>query len=298
MSGGNISQDGECGVIQELLVWMPTGSLTSLENQKVEAHVAKCEACAELLGFASEFKSILVEEFPAHPDAAALVDFVENRAAMDSSVRKGIEKHLEICRECQDEIEMLETVERTASVEDGVESRSRQVSHRSVREDVYGRRWWEIFLGAALRPAAAAVYLVIAVVAVGLLMTRPDRGDFDGDSRGVLGGVTIVSDEMGAMRGGESTFEAASFEADEAQFLLLELTGLGAPPVPNDMYTVRLVQAGTDLVWERSVTGRVFSENYSLCLFLAPGSLEPGQYDVDVVDVSGGGVFHSTLLVK
>ncbi len=300
MNGDNIPQDNECRAVQELLVWLPTGSLISEEKQRVERHAESCASCTELLGFASDFKAILVEEFPAHPDAAALVDFTENRVAMDSAVRSGIEGHLEVCRECRDEVEMLETVDRTAPAEDVAAPRSRQLSHKPVGASDEGRRWWDVFAGAMLRPAAAAVYLVIAVVAVALLMTtRPDRVVLDRDAGGVLGGVTIVSDQSGAVRGVESSFEPATLESGKAQFLLLELTGLDAPPMPKDMYTVRIENLHVDgSVWQMSVAGRAFSANYTLCLFLEPGSLEPGEYDVDVVAVGGEGVFHSTLFVE
>jgi len=256
-------------------------------------------SCKELLEFASDFKAILVEEFPAHPAAALLVDFTENRAAMDSAVRVGIEEHLEICRECRDEVEMLETVDRNASVEEPAALRSQELSHQPIGARDEGRRWWEIFTGAMLRPAAASAYLVIAVVAVGLLMTRPDRVVFDGDAGGFLGGVTIISDESGAVRGVESSFEIATLESGKAQFFVLELTELDAPPMPDDMYTVRIMKRhDSGSVWQRSVPGRTFSDNYTLCLFLAPGSLGSGEYDVDVLDHSGEAVFHSTLFVE
>jgi hypothetical protein len=196
---------------------------------------------------------------------------------------------------------MLEAVDQSEPAEDTAKSSSRRLSHHPA--DVVGqsRRWWDIFAGGMLRPAAAALYLAIAVVAVGLLFFRPERGGLSGAgvTEGVLDGVTILSDESGVVRGGDVRNIITTIRSEGQRFLLLELTGLDAPPKPDDVYTVQIAGRGAaDSVLSRTVTGAAFSENFTLCLFLEHDSLEPGEYVVDVIAPDGNRVFRSSLTVE
>jgi hypothetical protein len=158
----------------------------------------------------------------------------------------------------------------------------------------------------------AAVYLVVAVVAIGLLLGQPgglldhgaprsDRGlgvaSDPGAVPGTIGGIVILADEMGRVRqSGRGEARVALIEADQSQFLLLELTGLEAPPADDDRYTVSLLpENSTEPVLETVVRGEIFSETYTLCLSMKAGALAPGRYTVTVADPEGTIVYRSSI---
>jgi hypothetical protein len=115
-----------------------------------------------------------------------------------------------------------------------------------------------------------------------------------------LSGVVLVPDETyRARRPGQETLARVRIKADDTQVLLLELTGLEAPPANNQMYTIQLLREGTsepNLVAE--IMGSEFQDNYTICLFLAAGALEAGEYAVTVLDPDGTPVFRSTIFLE
>lgn len=296
MNRENDGKSDQCRVCERLAVWYPIQSLTANEKRLVEAHTAECAACAGLLDFVQDFSGMLAETFSAHPEPDVLVQFAENRDAMDAVVREAVETHLESCSECRYEIGMLEAVDHGAEAADNSMARPEGTTHHFFGTAGTEHRWWKMLFGTMLRPAAAAVYLVIAVVAVGLLLSRTEHSR---DTAGVLGGVSILSDETGAVRGAGLESRATIIPADSSTFLLLELTGFDAAPVAGDRYEVRItVHGATEPVLVKSVTGGTFSDNYTLCLFLQRGALEPGEYSVDIVNPASRSIFRSLLTVE
>lgn len=299
-----------CQECQQLVAWYPTSSLSDAERRQVEEHAGGCAECSKLLEFASDFKNKLVATAASHPAADSLVAYAENCDGMEPSERAAVEVHLGVCGECQSEVEMLETVDQEDPAKENVEMRSRQTSGRqadgmgSAHRPGFGDAkpsWWDILTGAAFRPAAAAVYLAIAVVAVGLLVSKLDPGETSGvgDLGGVLNGVTILGDESGAVRAVDSKSSITTIDSGKVCFLLLELTELDTPPAPGDEYVVRITRDGApDASFKKTIDGAEFSDNYTLCVFLQHGVLDPGEYDVDVIRADGDRVFRSTLIVE
>jgi hypothetical protein len=307
--------EGECGRVRELVVWLPAGTLGAEEQAEVQKHVAVCPACADLLKFASTLKTTLREQYASHPEPETLVRFAGARADMDPDTRARLERHLAGCPQCKEEVAMLEVVDRDDSAE---ASRAEGIGPARVglRGEVsWLGSFWNLLRGSILKPVPAAVYLVLAAVGIGLYVAGPARqsdristhgeagfGVLSGPSgiSGSVGGVVILSDQTARMRQpGWQAGEPAEIDAATARFLLLELTGLEAPPAANDRYTVELTRDPSETpIATASVLGVDFSDNYTICLSLATGGLRSGPYSVRVLDQTGGVVFQSSIVAE
>jgi len=303
-----------CGKVQELIAWYPTGALDDSERRRVDNHAAGCGECSDLLRFSSDLKGLLLETHSLHPDADALVCFVEDRTALANEKRLAIEAHLAACGECSKQAEILNAVDLASPGDANVRS---SPSPRRRPAGVSERRpgVWDFLRGGLFGPIPAAVYLVVALLAIGLQLFGPgarmsgftvrDIGQtdvlYDTDPiSSSLGGVVILPDETDRVRQ-PSRGEAASksVDATNPHFLLIELTGLENPPKPDDVYMVEFSERDTEEpVMSARATGQTFRENYTLCFSLAPGALAPGAYVVRVVSPRGDTVYRSSLTVR
>lgn len=312
MSDSTSDNEIACDLVRELIAWYPGGTLDEGERACVEEHVAGCPACADLLRFTSDFKDRLREEYSHHPDAEALVCFVEDKSSMNPTEVSFIEQHLGICQECREQASMLETVDRSIAEEETAESSVSRVPGEKAGPISPMHTLWDTLKTGLLRPVPAAIYLVVALVAIGLLVRQPvgwiDRGAERERSRigvdsgtgsvpGALGGIVILPDETDRVRQtGQDEFVAPRIDAGAAQFLLLELTGLEAPPAEEALYSVVLLREGAgEPAFRTTVRGNVFSENYTLCLSLPAEALTPGHYVVEVTGPGGVTVFRSSI---
>lgn len=302
MDDSSTHNDGECGATQELIAWYPTRVLDERERRLVDEHAAECEACGDLLRFSSDLQKTLQEQYARHPAAAELVGFVEDKSSMTQHQRSAIEDHLNVCPSCKEQAVMLETVGRDASRED--ETRGAEVRRPPTTIGTRRPGFWEVLRGGLFGPVPAAVYLAVALLAVGLHVFGPG-GWVDVSPRtdlttGALGSVVILPDETDRVRqSGGSETEVTSIDAASPQFLLIELTGLAAPPPAADVYTVEFLREDASVpVWEAEASGRTFRDNYTLCLSLGALALAPDRYLVRVVDPGGDVVYRSTLVVR
>lgn len=307
LTGERDDNKNTCETVRELIAWYPGGTLGESERACVDEHTAVCPACADLLRFAAGFKDRLDAVYSRHPAAEALVRFVEDRSSMDPHEAYVIEQHLGICRECRDEASMLEAVDRSLAEEAATTAGRPETAPPTSPL----RTLWDALKGGLLRPAPAAVYLVVAVVALGVLLLRPagpiERGAgrtgvdvHTGSVPGTLGGVVILADETDRVRGEAGRdFTAARIDAAAPQFLLLELIGLEAPPADDVSYSVALRREGSDEpAFHTTARGALFSDNYTLCLSLEAGALMPGRYIVEVIDPAGTALFRSSVIVE
>ena len=192
MSDSSSKNENICGEIQELITWYPGGTLDEEESGRVEKHTAECPTCHDLMRFASEFKEVLQEQYSPHPAADALVCFAESRAALDPKQRSIIERHLAGCKECQEQVSILEEVERTYSEEQAADASAHYPREIPVGATSGPRGLWESLKASILRPVPAAVYLAVAVLAVGLLLLRPDwQPSGVGDRKGVRPAIGV-----------------------------------------------------------------------------------------------------------
>ena len=121
-----------------------------------------------------------------------------------------------------------------------------------------------------------------------------------GQFTGRLGGITILVDETGRIRRpGAEESEVTELDSGRSHFLMLELTSLKEPPQPEERYTVVLLRNDfNEPVFNTTVMGRDFSENYTLCLSLEAGTLSHGWHSVKVINSDGDIVFQSGILSK
>ena len=209
---------------------------------------------------------------------------------------------------------MLEAVDRDLSA-DNLESQSIPGRKAAAIRKSGRRGFWDSLRGGLLRPVPAAVYLVVAVFAVGMLVLNPGgwigggsslrtgEGGIEsgaGSISGGLGGVIILPNETKRERGlGTDESSATQIDISQPHFLLIELVDLEAPPAAEDVYTVELlINGSTEPSFEFEVKGKAFRDNYTLCLPLRPESLAPGDYVLRVMNPDGFTVFRSSLLAK
>lgn len=295
-----------CSEIRALIPWMPTDSLSDSERDRVEKHARSCQACAERLAFAADFESHARELPDWHPEDESLVMFAEAPGRLGGRARRRLESHLAGCAVCSDCLEVLRTVE----ADDPERSSDLAISRAAASGASTRGRWgrlWEILAGGVLRPAPAAAYLAVAVLACVLLIVN-DIGDRVSDPGGIsatppdgawIGSAILLADDGGQARSGA---EAAGvlFTADgqARQSILIEFTRLAGPPEAEGLYEIQISPEGGSAVWSSSVRGKTFADNYTLTLLLEPATLEPGDYRVEVLAPGGGPIFSSPLRVE
>ena len=296
MCSSTNSNGVNCREIQELIAWYPSHSIEDKERRRVDEHVVGCSVCADLLQLGLDLKELLVETHSVHPDADALVRFVEDKTMLDPQLRSFIQDHLVVCADCSEQATILAAIEEDLSIEKVASPSAPRTRLGSTGLKSGPRRWWHSMAAGLFKPVPAAIYLVIALVAVVSLFNRPgtDR------TMGFLDGVIILPDETDRVRQLVKE-EAGGTQIDVKipQFLLLELTGLEAPPAAEDLYTVEIVEKGsTEPTITATVRGEAFLKNYSIIFPLAAGALTPGNYSAKVIDSGGNTVFQSSLNAK
>jgi anti-sigma factor RsiW len=295
-----------------LIAWFPSSALDQQQRSRVQRHVAGCSACADLLGFACQIKDRLRERQSVHPQADVLVDFVENKRGLEPQECALLEEHLADCSECKRQVEMLQVVQDELTAADASPAAAgRAVAGRSGRVSSKGA-FWSALAARLLSPAPAAVYLALAVVALGLHLVRTPRDAVEpsgqvagarglpagrGLATGAVSGAIILPDESDRVRQPPATARSTvRIASDEPQILLLELTGLESPPLADALYTVEVLGEGLrEPVLTAGIAGRAFQENYTLCLPLAASALAAGRYVVRIVTPEGLVIFRSTL---
>jgi hypothetical protein len=298
MNNSMHENDGGCQAVEELIAWYPTGTLAEDERRRVEMHTDECASCADLLRFTGDLKGVLLESFSPHTEAELLVSFVEDRESLGAEQRVAIEGHLTTCADCREQADVLETVGRSVGQDEFVESRVPRTPEAIVGAETQRRGFWESLWGGLLKPVPAAVYLVVALLAVGLHLLRPvERA---GDVSQQPSGVVILPDETNRVRqlGGEEN-DGTPIDASQPQYLLLELTGLESPPLAGDVYIVEFRSVDSaGPVLTASIKGAAFRDNYTIGYSLGAGVLEPGRYVVAVIDPDDQPVFRTSLVVR
>jgi alkylhydroperoxidase/carboxymuconolactone decarboxylase family protein YurZ len=140
--------------LAERLSSMVLGEVTDAERAELEAHLAECEECRELLETARELREAapgLTERLLEHPEARLLDEYAFRPETLDAEVRSWIDAHLKACKACGEAVAVLH---RSAEAPEDPASSPRRRPPR--RPGLLGRT--------VLHPAAAAVYLVAALV--------------------------------------------------------------------------------------------------------------------------------------
>jgi anti-sigma factor RsiW len=303
----------DCASVRELIAWYPAGDLSESERRRVDDHVKACASCADLLHMAAELRTELVAW---HPAPELLVQFVERREGLHSDERGRIATHLAACPECAAEVRILESLQRPADL--------RECWGFGMILRHFGtilQHFWATLTDSVLRPVPAAVYLAAAVAALILLLVPPQWHTVSRGVRAVpagsaptglarragspvpearLGSVVLLSDEAVAVRGPEvARDEVAVLDADGPPFLLLEFADLAQPPRADEHYRVELLPEDSgEVVWQATVRGESFRENYTLCLLFADDVLGAGGYRLLIRDPAGEVIFGTQFEVR
>lgn len=97
--------------------WYLTNSLCADDYAKVEKHLTTCPSCKNALkkikGLSEDFQHMEKEESSQHINSALLTIYSENKKELTKNDIQAIEKHLSVCAECKNEIQILTTVNRS-----------------------------------------------------------------------------------------------------------------------------------------------------------------------------------------
>ena len=155
--------------ISELLPWLINGTLTTDEAQQVNRHVDQCAVCKSKLEkmrwISAQIENCNETLCPEHVWPEMLVDYVEARSELTRSDILSIEKHLESCTRCRNEMEILRKVNASLPSE-------------PVRTDLPNRikdRLTSIFQNIQDQPAWIYVIILILLVPayMGIFKWRP-----------------------------------------------------------------------------------------------------------------------------
>lgn len=301
----NRSETG-CGTIQELIVWSPGERLAEDERRRVAEHTSGCSECADLWRFAQDLKERAVTTGALHPDAESLVLLSENSDLLSEERRAALRDHLETCSECSNKMEILQEVD---SYEIADDHRAGQtVSHGAAAGDrgepgqsgTFLALLWDKLSAGLLRPAPAALYLAVAVVAVIALLSGRGPAPPEMIENGSLPPVSILADETGTLRDVDSRERAVvAVDGSQSQFLLLELMNLREQPADDELFSVIVTRdGGEDPVMTATTEGRAIRDTYTIGLTVEANALRPGLHTVAVLDSDGTEVFRSHLTVE
>jgi hypothetical protein len=285
VSGSDRNHEPCTEELRELVAWASAGDLTAEESRRVREHVAACPECARRLEVADWVATATRAAVRPHPAPETIVAWVEDRASMSTPTRAWIEAHLASCEACADEVRGLERVE------SGVAARPPFLVRLRA-----GLALW-------MRGPVPAFAAVAAALLVGVWLGR------DGSGLGLPGEPfaqtpTILGDARGVWRGSEDEAPPPIVDRN-SPLLLLELTELEAPPVPGDVWVVRIGRAPATPgspppppTWETRVDGGALAAEYTLVLRPPAAALGAGDHVVRVIGPDGEVAFEATFFVR
>lgn len=144
--------------------WLPAyvqGRLPLQAHTRIARHIGRCPRCAVELADLRRFAAAIDRHGPVlledHPEAARLVEYVWNEAAMDGPKRYRIIRHLALCSTCRAEVKILRHLNESLMGASGFDrSRTTPRAHSSPETSVTrlkqlpGRRWSIWIIVAAL----------------------------------------------------------------------------------------------------------------------------------------------------
>jgi len=142
----------------ERLLWYATGALDPEEARQIEAHLAVCSECVEELArFRSLSETMRHRQFVdrSHVGVEDLVAYDADPKGMEPSTRALIDRHLQGCADCREDVESLRAAGREMGAR--VPPPLRPMSAASLRAGRAGLRWMGLaaVLAVALAGAAA-----------------------------------------------------------------------------------------------------------------------------------------------
>jgi len=161
--------------VASLIPWYASGTLVAEESARVEAHLAGCDACRDLLALARGFRRLAPhvsqELIFEHVQSQRLVEFAEDPSTLEIDARRFITNHIRTCAVCAEAVEILEDIGHAA---DNPETTSGPPT--PGLPEMARRLWngvWRWLSRTLLQPAPALAYLVALVVMLVILPLRP-----------------------------------------------------------------------------------------------------------------------------
>ena len=304
----------ECVGTRELVAWYPSGTLSDAERQQVETHVQHCTDCADLHAFATRFQESLAaapgDATVPHPSPDMLVRFVEQDPDLVAEQRHRIAEHLRQCAECAEEAHLLGQVAADLEQESETDKAAATgvAADRSIIPLPLGtrlRRGLDAASRSWLGPVPAACFMAAAaVLAIVLFSASPPSPDGGVDGNPLIGpfadGVALLADGEVAVRGDEQPGDKTTvLVADRQNILLLEFTDLVEPPAADARFRLTIRSVDTEqTVWQQTLTGASFLENYTLAVVLPPTTLTVGSYELLVLVADDTVFFRSQIVVQ
>jgi hypothetical protein len=156
--------------IANLLPLYAAGTVTGEERASVDQHLADCASCRSELEILSEGAKLVqgygMEIINGHIRPEQCVEYAHDRRQLDRAAVEGIERHLQVCHRCAEEIALIE-------------DQNREWQQQAERPST-GARWRDALSGwlsglrwAVLRPALAATAALLIMISGYLIYRQP-----------------------------------------------------------------------------------------------------------------------------
>ncbi len=280
--------------VATLLAFHANGTLSLEDLGRVESHLAVCDDCRALHGFARLAREEMADcalDPGEHVQAQVLSEYVEDRGALDEETKRWVSSHLERCEVCASVVPVL----RGLSEGPG--------GHASLPESPAAMaRLWELLKGTILRPVPAMAYLALVLVGVAWLARTGGLGRSAGETATLLPSPVPVHGEI-AMRGEEATSPPLRLETSPGVPVRLALhTDLDPEEIAPGAPRLRLVlRQGGSVLWSAPVAAGAIPPDGVLEMTLLPDRL-PRGIPLDLMLERDGGqeqppLFYQRLLL-
>ncbi len=271
--------------IEVLIPWYALGSLGEEERGMVEEHLPDCASCRELLDDARGAAKLTERDFDGlldHVHTQHLDAFARDPDAMELDLRRWIEEHVDGCVVCRESLEQIESSLQYAA-------RGEDEAERSPHDaEVVEFPFWRVMKRTVLHPAAAALYLMAALVSIPAyrsvvgpqIGSRPDAVPAAPPTE-PTGGVFDLNVISGQLRGTDSGTTIAVREGDPFVTIGAELE---LPGLLDDAAVIRfsIVRADGGAAWSATTTAAAARRNLAhsgvVTLVVPADRLRAGSY--------------------
>ncbi len=252
-----------------LLSDLALGGLADENAAELCDHLVECASCRRELAFIEtlieELREAGEEILAGHPDSEDLAAFGLGDAPMESGRRAGIERHLKICRQCREELDMVR--------------RAARADYPAVAQRSGARRNWLV----------AALLLVIVALA-----WPAYRGIFRQERPHLVvhSGQLLNLPEPGLAQRGEVPVLALADDLSHLPVAVawdLEIRG-----DQDLLFSLAELPSGSEIWSERGRASRFFDAGLqALSLMVPAGGLDAGTYELVVKNPKNGAVLGS-----
>jgi hypothetical protein len=239
------------------LIGLELGVLEPSEREKAIGHLAACEICserrreirAELESIAGEMRRAIQES--AHIPTALLAEFSEAPSELGVDVATAIQRHLDFCDRCTEEV-----------------TRAREGAQTAWLAAVRGQGEGAGSGVVQRRRPVSRISLVLAAAAVAVMIAYP-RWFARQQSMLVAAGTPVRL--LGTRAATEST--PVALRPDEPLILFIKLA---QPPDPQARYEL-VLRSSSGAEIRREVDGQTFDRTGTMGVLVGPGGVASGE---------------------